>query len=124
MAGAGGNPDTFTGLVSMTILEAQNLKSVTLPGGHKLSNKDFDPYCVVDFDDIYFGKTTHKTNTYCPVWNELVEEPVEDASRMQIALFHASRIPPDPFIAHVQVPVSDIRLTKEDEFTVSDIEWW
>ncbi|XP_003386485.1 PREDICTED: calcium-independent protein kinase C [Amphimedon queenslandica] len=118
MAGAGGNPDTFTGLVSMTILEAQNLKSVTLPGGHKLSNKDFDPYCVVDFDDIYFGKTTHKTNTYCPVWNELVEEPVEDASRMQIALFHASTIPPNPFIAHVQVPVSEIRLTKEDEFTL------
>lgn len=118
MASAGNSGQSFTGLVSMTILEAQSLKSVILPGGVKLANKDFDPYCVVDFDDIYFGRTSHKTNTYCPVWNELIEEPVEDASRMQIALFHASTIPPDPFIAHVQVPVAEIRLTKEDEFTV------
>ena len=110
--------ETFTGLVSITILEALNLKSVTLPGGYRLSNKDFDPYCVIDFDDFYFGRTTHKTKTYCPVWNEFIEEPVEDGALMQIAVFSASTIPPDPFIAHVQVEVSELLKSKEDEFTV------
>jgi Ca2+-dependent lipid-binding protein len=112
------NEQSFTGLVSITILEALNLKSVVLPGGYRLSNKDFDPYCVIDFDDFYFGRTPHKTKTYCPVWNEHIEEPVEDGARMQITVFHASTIPPDPFIAHVQVDVADLLHSKDDDFTV------
>lgn len=115
---ASGSGRVFTGMVNMTILEAKNLKTVTLPGGFQLSSKDMDPYCVVDFDDFYFGRTTHKNKTSCPVWNESFEEPVEDAARLQVTVFHQSTIPPDPFIAHLQVEVVDLINSNDDEFIV------
>jgi hypothetical protein len=40
---------------------------------------------------------------------------------MQITVFHASTIPPDPFIAHVQVDVADLLHSKDDDFTL-DLE--
>lgn len=99
--------DTFTGRVKLTLIEATGLKPVTLPGGKVLSV--MDPYGVVDFDDIYFGRTPSKPKTTCPVWGEVIEEEVEDAQRMQITIFHSSTIPPDPFIAHAQVMVAELR---------------
>lgn len=113
-AGAG----TFTGSVTLTILEASGLKSTTLPGGFQLANTGMDPYLVVDIDDIYFCSTNHKTRTPCPVWNETFDEDVEDGEMLQLAVFHKSTIPPDPFIAHAQVPMADLIQSNDDEFTV------
>ena len=98
--------ETFTGSVRLTIIEATGLKPTTLPGGKILSI--MDPYSVIDFDDIYFGKTGSRPKTCSPVWGETMEESVEDAQRMQITVFHSSTIPPDPFIAHAQVMVSEL----------------
>ena len=121
---AAGNGSPFNGMVSLTVLEAQNLKSITLPGGFQLANTAMDPYCVIDFDDFFFGRSTAKTRTPCPVWNETFEEPVEDAVIMQLAVFHKSTIPPDPFIAHVQIDVSEMMKAVEDEFMVSYFIRW
>ena len=109
----------FTGTVSLTILEAQNLRSTTLPGGFQLQSKDMDPYCVVDIDDLFLGRTQAKTKTPCPVWNENFEETVEDGARMQVTIFHNSTIPPDPFIAHSIVNIQEMIAAKEEEFVVS-----
>lgn len=98
--------DSFTGMITLTIIEATGLKPTTLPGGKILSV--MDPYTVVDFDDIYFGKTSAKAKTSNPVWGEPIDESVEDAQRMQLIIFHKSTIPPDPFIAHVQVDVGEM----------------
>ena len=112
----------FNGVVSLTILEAQNLKTVTLPGGFQLLNTAMDPYCVVDFDDFFFGRTMAKTRTPCPVWNETFEEQVEDGARIQFTVFHKSTIPPDPFIAHVVLNVSELLHSVDDEFMVNSID--
>lgn len=88
------------------IIEATGLKPVMVPGGKLLSV--MDPYCVIDFDDIYFGRTNSKKATSSPVWGETLEESIEDAQRMQITLFHSSLIPPDNFIAHSQIYVSEL----------------
>ena len=88
------------------VIEATGLKPVTLPGGKVLTV--MDPYCVIDFDDIYFGRTNQKKSTTCPVWGETIEESIEDAQRMQITLFHSSLIPPDKFIAHSQIYVYEL----------------
>lgn len=98
--------ETFTGMAMIHIIEATGLKPVTLPGGKLLTV--MDPYCVIDFDDIYFGRTNNKKATSSPVWGETLEESIEDAQRMQITLFHSSLIPPDNFIAHSQIYVSEL----------------
>lgn len=98
--------DSFTGMAMIHIIEATGLKPVTLPGGKVLTV--MDPYCVIDFDDIYFGRTNNKKATTSPVWGETLEESIEDAQRMQITLFHSSLIPPDNFIAHSQIYVSEL----------------
>lgn len=98
--------DGFSGNVMIHIIEATGLKPVTLPGGKILSI--MDPYCVIDFDDFYFGQTSAKKQTVCPVWGETLDDSVDDAQRMQLTLFHSSTIPPDNFVAHAQISVPEL----------------
>ncbi len=93
-------------MVSLTLMEATGLQPVTLPGGKILSV--LDPYAVVDFDDIYFGKTSNRAKTNNPVWGEVLEERVEECQLMQVTVFHYSTIPPDPFIAHTQILIEEL----------------
>ena len=99
---------TFTGMVALTVIEATGLKPTTLPGGNVLSV--MNPYCVIDFDDLLFGRTAAKSKTSNPIWGEPIEESVEDAERMSLAVFHSSTIPPDNFLAHVQIDVAELML--------------
>ena len=116
-----GSDGVFNGVVSITVLEAQNLKTITLPGGFQLQNTAMDPYCAIDFDDFFFGITTAKTKTPCPVWNEMFEEQVENGVKMQLTVFHKSTIPPDPFVAHCVLNLSELLNSPEDEFMVGII---
>lgn len=116
--------DGFTGNVMIHIIEATGLKPVTLPGGKILSI--MDPYCVIDFDDFYFGQTAAKKQTVCPVWGETLDDSVEDAQRMQLTLFHSSTIPPDNFVAHAQISVQELHQLVEEghgEHQVSSLAW-
>ena len=98
----------FTGSINLTVIEATDLQPILLPGGRKLDK--MDPYAVIDFDEIYFGLTTAKTRTSSPYWMEEFAEDVHDATRLGVTIFHKSIVPPDPFIAHVQVPL--VQLTE------------
>jgi len=97
---------SFTGVVRLTVIEATGLKPVTVPGGKVLSV--MEPYCVIDFDDFFFGATSTKSKTSNPVWGEAIEETVEDSQRLQLTVFHSSTIPPDNFIAHAHIMVEDL----------------
>ena len=113
--------DNFTGVVSLHVIEATDLKPVLLPGGKTLSI--MDPYLVVDFDNIFFGRTAARKQTVSPIWGETLTESVEDAQLMHFALFHSSLIPPDNFIAHAQIYVSELMQHNQqghDEHEVSD----
>ena len=96
----------FTGSINLTVIEASDLQPIILPGGRKLDK--MDPYAVIDFDEIYFGSTTSKTKTSSPYWMEEFAEDVHDATRLGVTIFHKSIVPPDPFIAHVQVPLDQL----------------
>ena len=67
-----------------------------------------DPYLVVDFDNIFFGRTLARKQTVNPIWGETLTESVQDAQMMQLTLFHSSLIPPDNFISHAQIYVSEM----------------
>lgn len=113
--------DDFTGVVSLHVIEATDLKPVVLPGGKTLTV--MDPYLVVDFDNIFFGRTAAKKQSVSPIWGETLTESVEDAQLMHFALFHNSLIPPDNFIAHAQIYVSELMQHNQqghDEHEVSD----
>ena len=114
-----GSDGVFNGVVSITLLEAQNLKTITNRRGFQLQSTAMDPYCAIDFDDFFFGITTVKTKTPCPVWNELFEEQVQNGAKMQLTVFHKSTIPPDPFVAHCVLNVSELLNSPEDEFMVN-----
>ena len=96
----------FTGSINLTVIEASDLQPILLPGGRKLDK--MDPYAVIDFDEIYFGSTTSKTRTSSPYWMEEFAEDVHDATLLGVTIFHKSIVPPDPFIAHVQVPLDQL----------------
>ncbi|XP_065920460.1 calcium-independent protein kinase C-like [Dysidea avara] len=96
----------FTGTINITVIESTNLQPIPLAGGRKLEK--MDPYAVVDFDEIYFGSTTAKSKTTNPYWMEEFAEDVHDATVLGVTIFHKSIVPPDPFIAHVQVPLEQL----------------
>lgn len=96
----------FSGSINLTVIEANDLQPISLPGGRKLDK--MDPYAVIDFDEIYFGSTTSKAKTSNPYWMEEFVEDVHDAIRLGVTIFHKSIVPPDPFIAHVQVPLDEL----------------
>ncbi len=97
---------SFTGVASIHIIEATGLRPVACPGGKTLTI--MDPYVVVDFNNIFFGRTVAKKQTVNPIWGETLTESVTDAQMMQFTLFHNSLIPPDNFIAHAQIYVSEM----------------
>lgn len=113
--------DSFRGMVSVTIIEATGLKPVTRPGGNVLTVDNMNPYAVIDFDDIYFGKTSSRKGTSNPIWGEILEESVDDAQRMQVTLFSASAIPPDTFLAHVQILTAELRTFTQQGFDEHEV---
>lgn len=114
--------DSFRGMVSVTVIEATGLKPVTRPGGSVLAVDNMNPFAVIDFDDFYFGKTSSRKGTSNPIWGEIIEESVEDAQRMQITLFSASAIPPDAFLAHVQIQTSELRSYTRQGFDEHEVQ--
>ena len=113
--------DSFRGMVNVTVIEATGLKPVIRPGGSVLTVDNMNPYAVIDFDDIYFGKTSSRKGTSNPIWGEILEESVEDAQRMQVTLFSASSIPPDTFLAHVQILTSELRTFTQQGFDEHEV---
>lgn len=97
----------FTGSMKLKVIEAIELKPITLPHwGVKLSI--VDPYLQVNVDDVQIAQTTSKTKTFTPIWNEEFEKEVENGQMLGITVFHNAIVPPDPFIANSNVSFEDI----------------
>ena len=110
----------FRGVVTLTVVEASELKPVNLPGGKVLAV--MDPFVVADFDEILFGETSAKQRTTCPVWGEVLEGSVQDVISLQLTVFHKSTLPPDEFLAHAVIDVAELRdktKTGQDDFEVT-----
>ena len=76
----------FTGTVDLEIKRATDMKPIIITGGRTLAI--FDPYVVVDFDEIFFCKTLAKPKTLNPTWRENFTEDIQDAENVTFTLFH------------------------------------
>lgn len=119
MATAGYTADMefrFTGTVDLEILAATDLKPITITGGRTLGI--FDPFVVVDFDEIFFCQTIAKAKTLSPTWREHFTEDVQDAEWMTFTLFHKAVVPPDPFIGHIRIQLDELFAAGKEQFEV------
>lgn len=119
MAVAGHTADMefrFTGTVDLEILAATDLKPITITGGRTLGI--FDPFVVVDFDEIFFCQTIAKAKTLSPTWREHFTEDVQDAESVTFTLFHKAVVPPDPFIGHIRIQLDELFTAGKEQFEV------
>ena len=106
----------FTGTVDLEILAATDLKPITITGGRTLGI--FDPFVVVDFDEIFFCQTIAKAKTLSPTWREHFTEDVQDAESVTFTLFHKAVVPPDPFIGHIRIQLDELFTAGKEQFEV------
>lgn len=106
----------FTGTVDLEILAATDLKPITITGGRTLGI--FDPFVVVDFDEIFFCQTIAKAKTLSPTWREHFTEDVQEAESVTFTLFHKAVVPPDPFIGHIRIQLDELFTAGKEQFEV------
>lgn len=97
----------FTGRIKIKVLSANALIFPTLPGGKSLTT--LDPYLRVSVDEDVLGKTAMKPKTINPVWNEVFTLYVLCGSKLGLTIFHKALMPPDPFIAHIDVEFEELQ---------------
>lgn len=95
-------------------MEATDLKPTQLSQRHSISKSPttIDPFVNITVDEITLEKTTAKPRTFRPVWNEVFDLQLIDASNLELIVFHKSAFPHDTF-------VSNCLLHFEDFFTDS-----
>lgn len=67
-----------------------------------------DPFVNIAVDDSTLEKTTAKSRTFKPVWNESFTLELIDAKVLQLTVFHKSAFSIDDFVANVSLPFEDI----------------
>lgn len=100
----------FTGTVNLKLCEAVDLKPTDFSMRHVTGKTPqlIDPYVAIDVDEIHLARSTSKTKTFKPVWNEDFTSEVHDAKNLGLTVFHDAAIPPDVFVANCSVPFDDL----------------
>ncbi|XP_018907976.1 protein kinase C isoform X1 [Bemisia tabaci] len=98
----------FTGTVRLKICEACGLRPTDFQKRHSISfgkteEQLIDPYVAINVDETYLDRTTIKTKTFDPVWNELFVHEVHKAKTIGLTVFHDAAIPPDDFVANCAI---------------------
>lgn len=108
----------FTGTIRITICEACGLRPTDFQKRHgpfrKLDDQPIDPYVTIDVDEQHLDRSTTKQKTLDPVWNESFVHEVENATNLELTVFHDASIPPDDFVANCIIKFEDL-LQKERE---------
>lgn len=101
----------FTGTLKLRIVEATDLKpteaAVRLPGNRKTT---IDPYVSIAIERgvPQCLKTTSKSKTCSPVWNEDFTADVQGGQALSIAVFDDRPLPPDEFVADCTISFDDM----------------
>lgn len=105
----------FTGTVRVKICEAKGLKPTDF---QKRLNMTFaqtvDPYVAIDVDQNHLDRSTTKTKTSDPVWNEHFVHNVQGAVNLGLTVFHDAAIPPDDFVANCNIAFEDLLQRDKD----------
>ena len=105
----------FTGTMKMKLCEAVGLRATDKQ--RKFWQEEspiLDPYIQLDIDEKYLTRSTTKTKTFDPVWNESFEHEVHNAMILGLTVFHNAALQPDDFVANCSVPFEEL-LQREDE---------
>ncbi|XP_047133697.1 protein kinase C isoform X2 [Hydra vulgaris] len=100
----------FTGFMKIRILEALDLNKTNVKSQFVTSMKvsSLDPYLQAYVDDQVIAKTSKKTATYCPVWEEDFSIDLHKAKMLSLTVFHSSIVGSDSFVANSSVLIQDI----------------
>lgn len=99
----------FTGNLKLKIVEASDLKPTQLSVRHSISKNQtlIDPFVSITIDDATINKTTAKSRTFKPVWNEVFDISLIEAKNLQLTVFHKSAFSNDEFVANCSLLFDD-----------------
>lgn len=105
----------FNGRLKVTVCAAQELQQTNfmtrLDFAEKAKEKkpDLDPYVQIDVDDVFVERTSTKSKTRDPDWNETFStDLLRSAEEIGFTVFHDATVPPDDFIANTKFSLSDL----------------
>lgn len=113
----------FSGKLQIKICEACGLRPTDFQKRHNLTfgkpdDQLIDPYVSIDVDENHFARSTTRSKTFDPVWNEQFSHDVTEAKNINLTVFHDAALPPDDFVANCTIPFEDIL---HDESSVPDL---
>ncbi|CAL8071006.1 unnamed protein product [Calicophoron daubneyi] len=104
----------FSGTLNVRIFEAAELKPTACATRHSIRpaaklSELLDPYVTIDVDDIAVGKSSTKSRTNTPQWNEDISAELSYAQRLTFTVYHDAAIPPDDFVAIVELLMRNVK---------------
>lgn len=92
-----------------------NLGTSETAGKKDAHSPMLDPYVAIDVDEVSIERTSTKSKTKEPTWNEtFTTDLLRNAGEVGFTVWHDSTMPPDDFIANCRVSLSDL-IDKEDQ---------
>jgi len=104
----------FNGRLKITVIEAQGLQLTKFMTRHQMA-VTLEPYVAIDVDQLSIERTSTKSKTNEPTWNEtFTTDLLRNADEVGLTVFHDATIPPDDFIANCKISLSDL-IEKEEQ---------
>ncbi|CAH8500198.1 unnamed protein product [Schistosoma margrebowiei] len=108
----------FSGTLNIRIYEAAELKPTACATRHAVGPAAklyelLDPYVTIDVDDNAVGKSSTKSRTNIPQWNEDICARINYAQQLTFTVYHDAAIPPDDFVAIVELALRDVRFGED-----------
>ena len=105
----------FNGRLKITVIEAKGLQLTNFMTRHQMAAVTMEPYVAIDVDEISFERTSAKSKTHEPTWNEtFTTDLLRNAEEVGFTVFHDATIPPDDFIANCKISLSEL-IEKEEQ---------
>ncbi|XP_043506217.1 protein kinase C isoform X1 [Polistes fuscatus] len=104
----------FTGTMKIEICEAVGLRATDKQRKFWQDEPILDPYVQIDVDENHLDRSTTKSKTSDPVWNESFTHEVQDAVTLGLTVFHDAALPPDYFVANCSIPFVEL-ISKNDK---------
>jgi novel protein kinase C epsilon type len=104
----------FNGRLKITVIGAKGLQLTNFMTRHQMA-VTLEPYVAIDVDEVSIMRTSTKSKTHEPSWNEtFTTDLLRNAEEVGFTVFHDSTIPPDDFIANCKLSLSEL-IEKEDQ---------
>ncbi|CAL7949781.1 unnamed protein product [Xylocopa violacea] len=98
----------FTGTVKIEICEAVGLRATDKQRKFWQDEPILDPYVQLDVDENHLDRSSTKSKTFDPIWNESFTHEVQDAVMLGLTVFHDAALPPDYFVANCTIPFEEL----------------